>query len=217
MAAKGEFHEVASGYAVQFAWTEALYGNTDGATRDSAAVHRTGLAPVPRTRAAAVLALSGSPTEAEALLGPVAQKSLDLDADRRHAVPVADAMIALAKKRPADAVDRLRVAVPYELGLVAALVAGVRARRRRCWRRATDAAAAGNSAKSSSTGASIRFRRCCRCRSWVWRARFTAPATRWRASKPTTSSCRPWSQADPAIRHSSSCASRARGADPGTR
>ena len=37
-------------------------------------------------------------------------------------VPVAEAMIALARKRPADAVDRLRVAVPYELGFVAAMV-----------------------------------------------------------------------------------------------
>ena len=46
MAVKGGFNEVASGYAVQYAWTEALFGNADAAAKDprsvSARTARTG-------------------------------------------------------------------------------------------------------------------------------------------------------------------------------
>ena len=37
-------------------------------------------------------------------------------------MPAAEAMIALARKHPAEAVDQLRVAAQYQLGFVAQLV-----------------------------------------------------------------------------------------------
>ena len=122
MAAKGGFHEVASGYAVQFAWTEALYGNPDAALRILDPYLRTPLAPVPRARAATILALTGKPDQAETLVRPLTSRNPTSTMIGGTHVPVAGAMIALARKRPADAVDRLRVAVPYELGFVAAMV-----------------------------------------------------------------------------------------------
>ncbi len=121
MAAKGGFPEVASGYAVQYAWTEALYGNAAGAREVLAPYLKTQLAPVPRTRAAAVLALVGLPSDAEALLRTVIPKSATSTLIGGTLLPMADGLVALARKRPADAVERLRVAEPYELGLVAAL------------------------------------------------------------------------------------------------
>jgi serine/threonine protein kinase/Tfp pilus assembly protein PilF len=122
MATKGNFHEVASGYAVQFAWMEALYGNAEQARQILEPYLRTPLAPVPRARAATVLALAGKPAEGEALIRPTLQKSATSTLIGGTHLPVADAMIALARQRPAAAADRLRVAIPYELGFVAALV-----------------------------------------------------------------------------------------------
>jgi eukaryotic-like serine/threonine-protein kinase len=121
MATKGGFGEVASGYAVQFAWTEALYGNVAGAKEILKPYIRAPLAPVPRARAAAVLALVGEPADAETLLRPVLQKSSPATLIGVTHVPVAEGLIALARNRPADTVDRLRAAVPNELGLVAQL------------------------------------------------------------------------------------------------
>jgi len=122
MAAKGGFNEVASGYAVQYAWTEALFGNPDVARKILDPYLRTPLAPVPRARAATILALAGKPDQAEAIVRPVAQKSSTSTLIGGTHVPAAQAMIALARQHPADAVERLRVAEQYELGFVAQLV-----------------------------------------------------------------------------------------------
>ncbi len=121
MAVKGSFNEVASGYAVQYAWTEALYGNAAAARQILRPYVRTPLAAVPRTRAAAVLAAAGQPGDAEALLRPVKEKSSASTLIGGTLVPFAEGMIAVALKRPAEAVDRLRIAGQYELGFVAAL------------------------------------------------------------------------------------------------
>jgi serine/threonine protein kinase/tetratricopeptide (TPR) repeat protein len=121
LAAKGDFHEVASGYAVQFAWTEALYGNPADARDVLQPYLGMPLASVPRARAAAVLAASGKPADAEALLRPVLPKTSSSTLFGGALIPVAQALIAIAGKRPADAVERLKVAAPYELGLVAVL------------------------------------------------------------------------------------------------
>jgi tetratricopeptide (TPR) repeat protein len=121
MAAKGGFREVASGYAVQFAWTEAIYGNLNDARQVLQPYMRVPLAAVPRTRAAGVLALSGLAEDAKALLRPVQQKSVSSTLMGGTLLPVSDALIALAIRQPAEAVNRLKIALPYELGLVAAL------------------------------------------------------------------------------------------------
>ncbi len=122
MAVKGGFNEVASGYAVQYAWTEALFGNADAARKILDPYLRAPLAPVPRARAATILALAGKPDQAEAIVRPLTQKSSTSTLIGGTHVPAAEAMIALARKHPAEAVDQLRVAAQYELGFVAQLV-----------------------------------------------------------------------------------------------
>ena len=73
-------------------------------------------APRPSSRS------SAGPTGRHASIRPALQKNSTSTLIGGTHLPVADAMIDLARRRPADAVDRLRVAVPYELGFVAALV-----------------------------------------------------------------------------------------------
>ena len=69
MARGRNFAEVASGYATQAAWMEALVGNAAEAKAMAQVVIREGATPVLRLRAAAALGLAGAWREAEDLLG----------------------------------------------------------------------------------------------------------------------------------------------------
>jgi len=116
-----KFPQIASGYGAWLALTDALYGNRGLALSQARAVAATSTAPEPALRAAFALALAGAPEDAAAVV------------DRRRAVrpedtflrlaylPVATAAIALARQRPAEAVEALRPAAPYQFGVIAAL------------------------------------------------------------------------------------------------
>jgi len=113
--------QVALGYAAQAAWTEALYGNHEQALLQARNVLRADPSAAPRLRAAATLALAGAHDEAERVIAAAkATGTSDTFVTMVH-VPVAEAAVHLARRRPAQALAALQPARPYELGAVAAL------------------------------------------------------------------------------------------------
>jgi tetratricopeptide (TPR) repeat protein len=119
MARRQGLHHVALGYAAQAAWTEALYGFREEAVDQARTILRDEPTAAPRLRAAAALALAGSPDEAERAIRSAA-KTTDTLVNLVY-VPVAEAAVHLARRRPTQAIAALRDAEPYELGAVAAL------------------------------------------------------------------------------------------------
>jgi eukaryotic-like serine/threonine-protein kinase len=121
MATKAGLGEVATGYSVQFAWANAVYGNTSAALEEVRRLLKTPLTPVPQSRAAAVLGLAGDPAAAEATLPPIVARMSSRTLLGSTLAPIAQAAIARARRKPEDAVQRLRDAESYEFGTVAAL------------------------------------------------------------------------------------------------
>lgn len=116
------FPQVASGYAAQAAFAEVLYGYGREPLEQARAVVKTATAFEPQLRAATVLALGGEPDEAEALVRRLrGVRSQDTLLQNAY-LPVVEAAALLARKRPADAIEELRRAAPYENGIVAALL-----------------------------------------------------------------------------------------------
>ena len=138
MAMKAELNEVASGYTVQLAWAEALYGNVTRAAAPMGSLVPGGLSAVPLTRAVAVLALAGAPAEADSVLRAIIAKTGPNTLLSGTHVPVAEAAIAIARKRSREAINHLRKAAPYQFGTVAALapsyLRGVALLEQRAWR-----------------------------------------------------------------------------------
>ena len=115
------FPQIASGYAAWQALTEALYGDKGRALAQAREVARTSTASEPALRAALALALAGMPDEAAAVIErrlPVRPDDTLLNVAYR---PVARAAVAIARNRPAEAVEALRPAAPYQFGFIAAL------------------------------------------------------------------------------------------------
>ena len=122
-AARGQgLAQVAFGYASQAALMEAVYGYGREAPAAARAVARSATAFEPQLRAAAALALAGDADAAEAVVRKV--RTARPEDTLLHAVylPVAEAAVSLARGRPAEALEHLRPAAPYEHGFIAALV-----------------------------------------------------------------------------------------------
>jgi len=138
MALKAGLREVASGYAVQAAWAEAVYGNKTKAVDRIRNLLKQPLTSVPQTRAAAVLGLAEQPDEGDATLRPIVARSAKTTLIGGTLMPIAQAAIALGRSAPDRAVQALREAAPYELGTVAALapnyLRGLAYLRDRSWR-----------------------------------------------------------------------------------
>lgn len=116
------FPQVASGYAAQAAFAEVLYGYGRRPLEQAHAVVKTATAFEPQLRAATVLALGGEPDEAEALVRRLrGVRSQDTLLQNAY-LPVVEAAALLTRKRPAEAIEELRRAAPYENGIVAALL-----------------------------------------------------------------------------------------------
>ena len=119
--AEQRFTQVASGYLAWSAVTEALLGDRTRALAQAREVARTATAPEPALRAAMALALAGVADEAAAV---VEQRRKVRPSDTFLQVaylPPARAAIALARNHPAEAVEALRPAAPYQFGFIAAL------------------------------------------------------------------------------------------------
>jgi eukaryotic-like serine/threonine-protein kinase len=113
--------QVASGYAAQAAFTEAVFGYRREALDQARAVLQSVTSLEPQLRAAAALAIAGAPDEAESVARRV--RTLRPDDTLLHSayLPVAEAAAMLRRGRAVDAIERLRPAARYERGLVAAL------------------------------------------------------------------------------------------------
>jgi tetratricopeptide (TPR) repeat protein len=118
----------ASGYAAQLAWTEALYRDAEQggeAVRRTLALVRTdaeGPGTIPRFRAAAALAATGSSAEALPLLSRAEESYPEATFVRTVLGPVTRAAAALHRHRADEALSALEASVPTELGTVAGLV-----------------------------------------------------------------------------------------------
>jgi Flp pilus assembly protein TadD/tRNA A-37 threonylcarbamoyl transferase component Bud32 len=114
--------QVASGYAAQQAFAEVLYGYGQPPLDQARGVLRTATAFEPQVRAATALALGGDPAEADALVRRLrGVRSQDTLLQNAY-LPVLEAAALLARQRPAEAIEELRRASPYENGIVAALL-----------------------------------------------------------------------------------------------
>ena len=117
-----KFPQVASGYLAWSSLTEALYGDRQRALAQAREVVATSTAPEPALRAALALALAGEPDEAAAFL----QRRPDVRPQDTFLnvayLPAARAAVAIALNRPAEAVEALRPAAPYQFGVIAAFV-----------------------------------------------------------------------------------------------
>ncbi|HSC28524.1 MAG TPA: protein kinase [Vicinamibacterales bacterium] len=120
-AAEGGFAEVSTGYAAQAALTEALYGNLPDAMHQARRIPgQTSYAP--RLRAAAALAIAGDPGGAELIVRQLRDSRPEDTLLQAVYLPVADAAVLLERGRSDRALEVLRRVVPYERGIVAALM-----------------------------------------------------------------------------------------------
>lgn len=115
------FPQVASGYGAWAALTEALYGNRGRAIEHARAVARSSTAPEPALRAAFALAVAGQPEEARAIVAKLRGVRPEDTFLQTAYVPVAAAAAALAEGRPAEALETLRPAGPFQFGFIASL------------------------------------------------------------------------------------------------
>jgi hypothetical protein len=83
-----------------------------------------GTANLLRFRAAAAFGLAGLPANAHAILSRAQERYPEATVVRTVLAPVTRASVALHDRRPDDAIEALRAAMPAELGTVAGLIPG---------------------------------------------------------------------------------------------
>jgi len=107
--------EAAASFRLESAWREALFGDMPDARKEAAAALN--LAPQSEdveSWGAEVLARTGNATRARTLAQDLAKRFPRHTIIRRYWVPRIEAQIALAAKKPAEAIERLREAEPLE-------------------------------------------------------------------------------------------------------
>ena len=128
MALARNLRGTASGYVAQLAWTESLYRGREDA---SGSVHRAlahvnadadGPGTIPRFRAAAALAMTGSFDEAMPIVARAEQHYPEATFIRTVLGPVTRAAAALSQQKADEALEALKSAEPTELGTIAGLV-----------------------------------------------------------------------------------------------
>jgi DNA-binding winged helix-turn-helix (wHTH) protein/tetratricopeptide (TPR) repeat protein len=121
MAERRNLPDVGTSHLAWASSMELAYGNTEAA----AAMARRVLDRDPgydsRLRAALVLGMTGGGREAESIVSEAAAPNPEHTFINSILAPIARAGIELGRMRPAQAIDHLEVAVPFELGFIAAL------------------------------------------------------------------------------------------------
>ena len=108
--------ERAAQFAVRFALWEAFFGESREAKQDAAKALSLGRNRGLDYGAAVALALAGDSGQAQTLADHL-QRELPEDTSVRFSyVPVVHAILSLKRENPAEAIDALEVAKPYELG-----------------------------------------------------------------------------------------------------
>jgi eukaryotic-like serine/threonine-protein kinase len=121
MAERANLPGVATGNLAVAVSMELCYGNLDRAHQQARRI----LARKPgydaKLRAAQALAATGSAAEAEDIAGELARANPEHTFIASVLVPMVRARVELSRRRPERAIEQLRIAAPYEQGLVAAL------------------------------------------------------------------------------------------------
>jgi eukaryotic-like serine/threonine-protein kinase len=107
--------ESGASYHLEAAWRESVFGDVSDARKEVAAA--LDLAPQSEdveSRGAEVLARTGNATRARTLVQDLAKRFPRHTIIRRYWLPRIEAQIALAAKKPAEAIERLREAEPLE-------------------------------------------------------------------------------------------------------
>ena len=121
MAERRNLADVGTNHLAWATWMELAYENTQTAGMEARRVLGRNPSYDPRLRAALTLALTGSAMEAETIVNDLAGLNPDHTMINSVLAPIVRAGIELACRRPAQAIDQLRVVAPYELGFIAGL------------------------------------------------------------------------------------------------
>jgi predicted ATPase/DNA-binding winged helix-turn-helix (wHTH) protein len=113
--------DAGSGHLAVATLIDLAFGNTEQARDGVRRVLARNPGYDPRLRAALTLAMTGSAEEAEATADEVTKANPEHTIINSVLAPIVRAGIALAKSRPAQAIEELRVAAPYEYGFCAVL------------------------------------------------------------------------------------------------
>ena len=117
LAAQEGSREAAASYQAARAVWEALCGNTADAKKDAAAALQLSTGRDVEYSAGLALALSGDVSRSQPLADDLAKRFPEDTFARFTYVPVLSALSALADGKPAEAVERLQIALPYELAV----------------------------------------------------------------------------------------------------
>jgi tetratricopeptide (TPR) repeat protein len=113
--------QIASGYSVQLALADALYGYPSLAAERARAIPSDG-SYEPQFRAATALAVAGAPADAERWIARLREVRPSDTLIHTAYLPVAEAAVLLARGRADAALDALRPAAQFERGIPAALL-----------------------------------------------------------------------------------------------
>ena len=108
--------ERAALYTVPAALWDALFGNASGATQTAMEAASSSRERYVEYGAAFALALAGDSTRSEAIAKDLEERFAEDTAVRVSYVPVIRAQLAIYHGKPADAINLLQTAAPYELG-----------------------------------------------------------------------------------------------------
>jgi DNA-binding winged helix-turn-helix (wHTH) protein/tetratricopeptide (TPR) repeat protein len=100
---------------------DAVYGNTQNAVQLARRALARRPSYDPQLRAALALAMTGHRRDAQAIVSELASNNPQHTLINSVLVPIVRAGIELGRKRPAQAIEHLRIVAPYELGFIAAL------------------------------------------------------------------------------------------------
>jgi serine/threonine protein kinase/tetratricopeptide (TPR) repeat protein len=107
--------EAAASYHLDAAWRETAFGDVSGARKEAAAaLDLTPQSEDVESRGAEVLARAGNATRAQTLAQDLAKRFPRHTIIHRYWLPRIEAQIALAAKKPAEAIEQLREAEPLE-------------------------------------------------------------------------------------------------------
>jgi DNA-binding winged helix-turn-helix (wHTH) protein/tetratricopeptide (TPR) repeat protein len=121
MAETRNLADVGTNHLSAATWMEMVYGNAAEALSGARRVLARNPSYDPCLRVALTLSAYGSDGEAETIVNTLQEKHPEHTIINSILAPIVRAGIALARKRPAEAIEHLQVVEPYELGFAAVL------------------------------------------------------------------------------------------------
>jgi tetratricopeptide (TPR) repeat protein len=122
LAERRNLTEVATGHLARAALMEMAYGNAERARSQASHLLSRNLPYDSLLAAALTLAMTGSVREAETIIGRLQRTHPQHTIINSILIPIVRTGVALSLKQPERAIEQLRVVIPYESGIAAALV-----------------------------------------------------------------------------------------------